>query len=275
MKRLLLILLALTAVHTAGAGELRVMSFNVRYPNPNDGANFWDNRRELAVAAVRARDPDIIGTQELFYTQGQYLAGKLPGYTWFGISRRGNREDEHMGVFYKTAKLKLVESGNFWLSETPEIPGSMSWDVSLPRMVTWGLFEIIDGGGRFYFYNTHFPHRGQDAEARRRCAEVIASRIDALPSAVAFLMTGDFNDPAGGQVHEVFNSRLKDAWETAAATSGPEATGHGFTGAPRRRIDWIFYRAPWKVLEAETMMFNHRGRYLSDHFPVFAVFQLD
>ena len=121
------------------AQTLRVMSFNVRYPSPNDGPDRWELRRDMLVGAIRANDPDLIGTQELFYEQGQYIAEKAPEYEWFGISRRGNREDEHMGVFFKTARFRLVESGNFWLSETPETPGSMSWNVSLPRMVTWGL----------------------------------------------------------------------------------------------------------------------------------------
>ena len=115
-----------------GAQTLRVMTFNVRYPSPDDGPNRWDFRSDLLVDTIRDKAPDLFGTQELFYEQGRYIVEKLHGYTWFGISRRGNREDEHMGVFYRTESLRLVESGNFWLSETPEAPGSMSWNVTLP-----------------------------------------------------------------------------------------------------------------------------------------------
>jgi hypothetical protein len=84
----------------------------------------------------------VVGTQELFYIQGEYIVRNLPEYEWFGNSRRGNREDEHMGIFYKRSKLRLIEAGNFWLSETPEVAGSQAWGATLPRMVTWALFEV-------------------------------------------------------------------------------------------------------------------------------------
>jgi endonuclease/exonuclease/phosphatase family metal-dependent hydrolase len=191
------------------------------------------------------------------------------------VSRRGTREDEHMGVFYKRARLRPVETGNFWLSETPDVPGSMSWDVSLPRMVTWGLFEIQGSGKRFYYFNTHFPHRKEDEAARLNCARVIAGRIEKLPKNVPFILTGDFNAPAGGEVYKVFAGALEDAWVTAAKRSGPECTLSGFTGRTTGpRIDWILYRGGWKALEAETVTKNDNGRYPSDHYPVFAALEL-
>lgn len=254
---------------------LRVMTFNVRYPAKTDGPNVWENRRDLLVTTIREKDPDLLGTQELFYEQGQYIAGALPEYTWFGVSRRGSQQDEHMGVFYKQDKLRLVESGNFWLSETPETPGSMSWNVSLPRMVTWGLFELRASRRRFYFYNTHFPHRREDEPARLNCARLIAERIRKLPAHVPFLLTGDFNAPAGGEVYQVFVTLLKDSWATAARRAGPECTLSGFTGTTTGpRIDWILYRGSVKALEAETVTRHDQGRYPSDHYPVSAFFEL-
>jgi endonuclease/exonuclease/phosphatase family metal-dependent hydrolase len=265
--------LLLAVVPLLGAETLRVMSFNVRYPSKEDGANRWEHRRDLLVATVREKSPDLLGTQELFYEQGQYIAEKLSGYAWFGVSRRGNREDEHMGVFYKKDRLKLIDSGNFWLSDTPETPGSMSWDVSLPRMVTWGLFDV--GGKRFYFYNTHFAHRSQDVEARLRSARLIAERIAKLPPDVPFIMTGDFNSPAGGEPYKVFTETLRDAWTTTDKRSGPEGTFNGFKGVTTGpRIDWILFRGPFRVVEAETVTRNDDGRYPSDHYPVFASFEL-
>jgi endonuclease/exonuclease/phosphatase family metal-dependent hydrolase len=272
MRKPTLLLFLLAAA--LGAETLRVMSFNVRFPSPDDGDNRWEFRRDLLVATIREKDPDLVGAQELFYEQGEYIAGKLAGYAWFGLSRRGNREDEHMGVFYKQDKLRVVESGNFWLSETPATPGSMSWDVSLPRMVTWGLFESKPGGRRFYYYNTHFPHRPQDAEARLKCAGVIVERMNRLPQDVPFVMTGDFNSPAGGDVFKLFTAQLKDSWDTAAKRSGPEGTNSGFAGRTTgRRIDWILYRGAWRAVEAETITRNEKGRYPSDHFPIFAALE--
>jgi endonuclease/exonuclease/phosphatase family metal-dependent hydrolase len=179
-----------------------------------------------------------------------------------------------MGVFYKPATLRLLESGNFWLSETPETPASMSWNVSLPRMVTWAHFEIKASGKKFYYYNTHFPHRGQDAEARVQCAKLIQQRIAKLPKDAAFILTGDFNTDVESAPYKVIAEGLTDAWATAATKSGPRGTFHGFKGAPgEARIDWILFRGFARAIQVETITKNEDGRYPSDHFPVFAALE--
>lgn len=254
---------------------LRIMTFNVRYPAKTDGPDRWEFRRDLLVDTIREKSPDLIGTQELYYEQGQYIVEKLPDYVWFGISRRGNHEDEHMGVFYKKDRLRLLDSGNFWLSETPETPGSMSWGVNLPRMVTWGLFEIREAARRFYLYNTHFPHRREDEEARLRAARLLSERLQRLDPSIPLVLTGDFNAAAGGEVYRVFTTHLEDAWARAPKRSGPECTAGGFQGRTDcRRIDWILYRGALRPLEAETVRRSRDGRFPSDHYPVLAVFEL-
>lgn len=257
------------------AETLRVVSYNVRYPAPGDGANVWGARKDLFVASVRALDPDVMGTQELFREQGDYLVAQAPEYAWFGVSRRGNHEDEHMGVFYKKAKLRVVESGNYWLSETPEVAGSSSWEMSLPRMVTWAVLESRATKKRFYFANTHFPHRGQqDAKARLECAKVIVERLGKVPVGMPVILTGDFNAGAETDVHALLTRSLEDVWEKAGQRFGPEQTFHGFTGkTDGRRIDWILARG-WKALVAQTGDLNAGGRYPSDHFPVLALLGL-
>jgi len=269
------VVLALLFVLPLPAQTLRVMTFNVRYPAPSDGADRWELRRDLLVSTIREKDPDLIGSQELFYEQGQYIVEKAPDYTWFGISRRGNREDEHMGVFYKKDKFRLIDSGNFWLSETPETPGSMSWNVSLPRMVTWGLFEVKAGGRRFFFYNTHFPHRREDDEARLQCARVLIDKINRLPKDVPFILTGDFNSIPDSPPYTAFTAMLRDSRLDAGGRTGPDGTNSGFRGSTEgRRIDWILYRGALKVSESETVIYTRDGRYPSDHFPVLAVLDL-
>ncbi|MBS1856969.1 MAG: endonuclease/exonuclease/phosphatase family protein [Acidobacteria bacterium] len=259
------------AAFAGGAGQLRVMTFNVRYPAASDGPNRWEARRDILVASVKAENPDLFGTQELFYEQGQYIVEKAPEYAWFGVSRRGDRTDEHMGVFYKPGVLRLLESGNFWLSETPDAPGSMSWDVTLPRMVTWGLFEVKASGKKFYMYNTHFPHRSEDGAARVKCAELIQRHISRLPKDVPFVLLGDFNTGVGSEPYRVIAAGLTDAWATAKVKSGPNGTFHGFKGTPgETRIDWILFRGFAGAPEVGTVTRNDGGRYPSDHFPVFA-----
>ena len=276
MKRRIVVLIGLTAGSWAAqaADSLRVMTFNVRYPAKGDGANVWEARRDLLVDTIRSNSPDIVGTQELLYEQGQYIVEKLPDFTWFGVSRRGNKEDEHMGVFYKKDRLELLESGNFWLSEKSEEPGSMSWNVTLPRMVTWGRFRDRSNGRQFHYFNTHFPHRREDAEARVQCARVIAERLRKLPAGSDVVLTGDFNTDAGSEPYRILAEVLKDAREGAGETKGPVDTFHGFSGKPRPgRIDWIFYRGNLKPTLVETITHSVSNRYPSDHFPVLAVFE--
>ena len=263
---------ALALASLAQADPLRVMTFNVRFPSPDDGNNVWENRKHVLVDTIRKYQPDVLGTQELFFAQGSYIAHELPEYAWFGISRRGNHDNEHMAIFYKRDRLFVVESGNFWLSETPREAASMSWNVSLPRMVTWARFRDVEGE-EFYLYNTHFPHRRQDALARVECARVIVGDLRRrVPAFDKLIVMGDFNSAPDGEVHDILSAKLIDAWESAEERSGPETTMSRWSGNREgRRIDWILYRGNWRATSVETVDFNHEGRYPSDHYPVFAV----
>ena len=275
MKHTCLAVLGLAALSWAAEAQtLRVMTFNVRYPSKGDGVNVWEARRDLLVDTIRQNAPDLFGTQELFHLQGQYIVEKLPELAWFGASRRGNQEDEHMGVFYRKDRLELVESGNFWLSEKPDEPGSMSWDVTLPRMVTWGVFRDRRNDRTLHFFNTHFAHRREDGEARTQSARVIAAHLGKLPAEADVVLTGDFNTDAGSEPHRILTELLKDAREGVSEAKGPTDTFHGFKGTPRPgRIDWILYRGRLQPVAVETITHSQEGRYPSDHFPVLAVFE--
>lgn len=275
MRLVYFALLTLIFLSSSPAAEaLRVMSFNVRYPSKSDGSNVWEARRDILVATIRDTQPDLFGTQELFHIQGEYIVEKLPDYAWFGIGRRGDQTDEHMGVFYRKDRFELKDSGNFWLSETPEVVGSSSWDMSLPRLVTWGEFNDKKAGRSFRFYNTHFPHRREDEAARTQCARIIAQRLSALPKEMTVILTGDFNTDAGSEAHLTLTANLTDVHSAVPTPSGPAGTFHGFRGTPRQgRIDWILFRGVLQPRSYETVTFNENGRYPSDHFPVFAVLE--
>src|SRR5688500_11535303 len=201
------------------AQPLRVMTFNVRYPSDKDGVNHWDARRNLVVEMLRAEDPDVIGTQELYKRQGDELVARLPELTWFGESRKGSAEDEHMGVFYRKDRLKVLESGNFWLSDTPDVPGSRTWGNLYPRLVTWARFERIADQSRFMLYNTHLPYRDEDEAARMRGAELIQARLDRLDRNEVVILTGDFNTSPDSRVHATLSTKLTDAWIAAPERS--------------------------------------------------------
>jgi len=262
------LMLGMAGVSVAAEAPLRVMTFNVRVP-VDTGTNAWVNRRDLMVKVIETVHPDLLGTQELTEEQGEYLAAHLPGYAWFGQGREGGTKGEHMGVFYRTDRLQVERSGDFWLSDTPDVPGSRTWGQPYPRMVTWAHFRLRDGGGTFDYLNTHFPYRAEDVRPRMLSAGEIMQRIGKLPAGARVILTGDFNCAPDTPVHARLTRRLQDAWMTAASVSGPAKTFHNFTGKPDQRIDWILNRG-FKVISAHTITSHEGEHYPSDHFPVVA-----
>ncbi|MEO8999296.1 MAG: endonuclease/exonuclease/phosphatase family protein, partial [Rhodanobacter sp.] len=245
-------------------------TFNVRVPVDTD-MNAWVNRRDLMVQVIKAEHPDLLGTQELTEEQGEYIAAHLPGYAWFGQGREGGIKGEHMGVFYRTDRLTVLRSGDFWLSDTPDVPGSKTWGQPYPRMVTWARFRLRDGGGSFDYFNTHFPYRPEDVRARALSADEIMQRIGQLPSGTRVILAGDFNCGPDSPVYAKLTGMLHDAWKAAGSRSGPAKTFHNFTGNPDQRIDWILSRG-FKAIAVRTITTHDGARYPSDHFPVVAEF---
>lgn len=275
-SRLLLLAVCIAVLGFAGpsraADTLRVMTFNVRLPMASDGPERWEARRDLFVKTIREQHPDVFGTQELYQEQGDYVVAKLPAYKWFGMGRKGDEGDEHMGVFYRTDELRVLDSGNFWLSDTPDVPGSDTWGTPFPRMVTWARFQRKSDGRTFVFFNTHLPYREQDDAAREKGVAVILERIAKLPADEPFVLTGDFNTTPDSKVHAMLTQHLEDAWLAAPRRSGPEKTFHDFTGNPDRRIDWILVRG-FSVQDVRTVTTHEGSLYPSDHFPVVADLQ--
>ena len=264
--------LAISATSVA-ASELKVMTFNVRTMTGNDGLNDWNHRRDLFADTIRQLHPDVIGTQELYKQQGDDTVARLPEYTWFGRDRFGKHTDEHMGIFYRKDTLKLIESGDFWLSDTPDKVGSITWGNVFPRMVNWALFERMADHKRFYLLDTHYPYRDSDEDARSRSAHEINAWIAKLPKDVPVILTGDFNTGPDSESHKTLTATLKDAWDAAPKREGPAETFHNFTGNATKRIDWILYRGVTPT-SVQTVTTSKDGRYPSDHFPVEASFEL-
>nr|WP_294916906.1 endonuclease/exonuclease/phosphatase family protein [uncultured Neokomagataea sp.] len=272
---LLSILVGGERVHAAD--DLRVMSFNVRYPNPDDGVNVWEKRRDTLVQTVRNFSPDVMGTQEIFVKQADYIVRMLPQYKWFGVDRFGGHGNEHMGIFYNTRHITLSEHGVFWLSNTPNIPGSIGWGATLPRYVNWGVFEERKGGRagtRFLFLDTHFANRDvEDAPARAHSVRLILEKLPQLAHGLPIILVGDFNSAPTDEAHRLMQKGLIDMWENAAHKEGPEGTFHDFTGTPQVMLDYVMtqgFQARWMKVDTA-----HRGaHYPSDHFPVEAILRM-
>ena len=270
-------LLLASTVTMAEEITLRVMTFNVRYGTAPDGNNSWSKRKDTVVNCVKQYDPDIMGMQECLAMQADYIVQNLPGYRWIGIGRDQNGKGEMTAVFYKAEVLVPIETLNFWLSETPDQPGSMSWDTACTRMATRIKFHHPKTGRFFVYANTHMDHKSE--LARQNGIGVIAAHLDPYAGDLPTILTGDFNSNAGkSKAYETAMEKgFKDSWVEAPEKKGPTITISDFK-APKpdadARIDWILYRGNVQALACETVTYNEDGRYPTDHFPVFGVLRL-
>lgn len=179
----------------SGAGKdasITVISYNIRLGTADDGTNSWQYRYPASAMMVADQNPDIFGVQEAYDFQVKYLEDYCEGYASVGVGREdGKHKGEHMSIFYKKKRIKLLKWGTFWLSETPDKP-SMGWDAACFRTATWALLKDKESGRRFFFVNTHLDHRGW--EARKNGLALIVDRIARInPDNLPMVLTGDFN----------------------------------------------------------------------------------
>ena len=274
--RFLVLLLVLTGTALAREVPVKVMSFNIRYGLADDGENSWPHRRDLVAETIRVAAPDLLGTQEVLKFQADFLREHLPGYGFAGVGRDdGEEKGEYTAVFYRLDRFERVDSGHLWLSETPTVPGSRSWDSSLPRMLIW--IELRDRRGSresFLFANTHFDHRG--ARARLESARIIRGWLEERRPARPVILTGDFNTPEGSDPYRVLvgpGGALIDS-HRAVHERRSEREGTFSAFSDRRegaRIDWILHSPAFATLNAFINHTRENGRNPSDHFPVEAV----
>jgi endonuclease/exonuclease/phosphatase family metal-dependent hydrolase len=257
---------------------LRVTSLNLRNSGANDGENGWMRRRDLVIETLRASASDLIGTQECLADQGDFLRQRLEEYQLVGVCRDdGNRAGEAAAILLRRDRFDLLDSGTFWLSPTPDVIGSKGWDAHLPRICTWVRIRDrqsrrADGSGReLLMANTHLDHAGEIArlESARLLRQWLARSATEMPA----IVTGDFNAPADGIVHQtLLGDHLRDCW--SAANPDPDidsGTFHGFTGERNReRIDWILCSRQFQVLTCSIHYTARAGRFPSDHFPLTA-----
>jgi endonuclease/exonuclease/phosphatase family metal-dependent hydrolase len=274
-----LVLAVLTAVPWLVVAEvpISVMTFNIRYGTAHDRENNWPNRQEMTVRMLEQYDADLVGTQETLDFQVDYIQYWMPKYRWFGPARMKAGSPERCAILHKWREFAPLETGTFWLSETPELFGSQSWNSSLPRIATWARFIHMDSGATFHFFNTHFDHISQPA--RVEGMKLILDRIHQTAGDGPVIFMGDFNVTA--EQNEVYDLAIqagfKDVWKTAVQREGPVATWNAFRPLEPesdRRIDWVLTRGPLEADYAETVTYSENGRWVSDHFPVFARLRL-
>ncbi|MEZ6061021.1 MAG: endonuclease/exonuclease/phosphatase family protein [Planctomycetaceae bacterium] len=257
------------------AEPLRVMSFNIRYGSARDGENHWDKRHDLVAETIRDFDPDLLGTQETLRFQGSFLQQQFPEHTYVGWSRESNPDGEQCGLMFRTKRFELVDSGQFWLSETPDEKFSKSWDSSLPRVATWVRLRQNSDGAELLFLNTHFDHIGQ--VARLESAKLLRKFVESQPAELPVIITGDFNTAEKSEPYNelIASERLDDTRRKKhPIAEAEEGTFNGFRGTTDgARIDWILASPGYSVVSADIVRTNRDGRYPSDHFPVTALLQ--
>jgi endonuclease/exonuclease/phosphatase family metal-dependent hydrolase len=258
--------------------DIQVMSFNIRYGTARDGLNHWDSRKELVAHTIKSCDPDLVGLQETLPFQAEYLKQQLPGYQYFGWSRDEDHErGEQCGIMVRSDRFTVAKSGQFWLSETPDVKASKSWDSSLPRIATWLIIHDKNNHGQeIVILNTHFDHVG--AVARSESSRLIKSYLAKNHPKLPLIVTGDFNCGASSKPYmNLVNNHdpeLVDSFKIANAEK-ESGTFNGFKGEKKGdRIDWILVSSNFAILDATIDHTNNNGKYPSDHFPVTAKIRL-
>jgi endonuclease/exonuclease/phosphatase family metal-dependent hydrolase len=257
-----------------GAG-LRALTYNVRRDVADDEPYDWAGRRDAVASTVRFHRPDVVGLQEPLAGQYDDLRDALGAYEWVGQSRgAGEREEEFCPVGYRRDRFERLAGGTFWLSETPEEPGSVGWDASWPRIVTWVRLRDRRADETLTYLNTHLDHEGE--RARRRAARLIRDRLADLRDGGPVVLGGDFNCTDDGEPYRILagegdhESPLVDARDASPhPPHGPDTTRTDFESLVLdRHIDHVFVDgldvAGYGVAADQV----GDGWYPSDHMPV-------
>lgn len=250
--------------------QLSVMSYNIRYNNPNDKENTWELRKRDVADMIAYYAPDILGIQEGLYDQVSYLDKSLASCAYVGVGRDdGQNAGEFTAIFYNKEKLELIQTQTFWLSETPD-QVSVGWDASMERITTFAEFEDRKTGDRFHVFNCHFDHIGP--QARENSAKLIMEYLETkhlLDKQVVVM--GDLNCSPNDAPIDVFRMHLDDSYDISATKSyGPKGTWCSFKTdvIPQNRIDYILTRNIKVLRHAHIDDRRPNNLNLSDHLAV-------
>ena len=262
--------------------DLRVITSNIRYDDPRDDPNRWNDRKDYLAETLLSASPDIIATQEGFFWQIEDLIKLFPNLNLVDQHRNWDKERMYPCVFYNPNLLTLNKSGDLWLSETPTIPGSKSYDSAWPRMLTWTIFDLKDSNLQFLFVNVHLDHIYESTRLKQ--SRVLTEQIKQVnTSALPLILVGDFNDSPLSGTRNLIMEQLSDLYDPWIANGVQEHTSHhGFKGGSEgERIDWILLDKNFKVPNIELdcrckKLKNPEGtRFPSDHYPVKCCIQIN
>jgi endonuclease/exonuclease/phosphatase family metal-dependent hydrolase len=249
----------------------KVMTYNLRLDTQNDVVNAWPNRKTKVFALIKKQKPAILGVQEALHNQMTDIKTNLTGYDFVGVGRDdGKTMGEYSAIFYQKKRFRVIESNTFWLSETPEVPGSKNWDAAITRVATWAKLYDKKSRDTIFVINTHFDHVGK--VAREKSVDIIKSKISVLAGKHPVILTGDFNiEPTESPYTIVTNGDIYNLQDSGKGSTLGTYCTFAVNSVPCRRIDYIFYGVGWKP-EKYAVIDQHNGKhYPSDHLPVTVV----
>ncbi len=261
MKRLSLLAILVFIASQVFAAQMLVGTYNIRLKVASDSikGEVWNKRCQVMCDQVNFMAPAIFGAQEVLYVQLLDMLDGLDGYDYIGVGRDdGATGGEYSAIFYKTSELRLLDSGNFWLNETPDRP-ALGWDAACIRICTWGKFarQTASNDEAFYYFNLHMDHVG--VIARREAAKLIVSRIREIAQGAPVIVTGDFNVDQKDEIYGIFTNSglLKDSYEAARVRFAENGTFNSFDIDlySDSRIDHIFV-SPTTQVEAYGILTN-------------------
>src|SRR5690606_19438813 len=269
-KFILTVVISISGIFAVQA-QVKLMSYNIRYANETDGENSWSLRKDFLTDQIKFYQPDILGVQEAVYLQLEHLSENIPEYNYMGVGREdGKTEGEFTAIFYNKEDYEVLESDTFWLSSTPEQP-TIGWDAAYKRVCTYALFRSIKTGTKFWVFNTHFDHVGE--QARRESVNLILQKISDLnKQEEPVILMGDLNLEPSNESIKLLSEKMDDTQEIASLVFGPEGTfnGYEFTKPVTRRIDYIFSgKKNVEVLKYAVLSDSRGLKYPSDHLPVY------
>ena len=253
MKRFFLTILVTVIAVTSLSAQMLVGSYNIRLKVSSDSiaGNVWAKRCQVICDQVNFMSPDIFGAQEVLHVQLVDLLAGLDGYDYIGVGRDdGKTRGEYAAIFYKTDRLRLLDQGNFWISETPDRPG-LGLDAACIRICTWGRFaaQTATDDEAFYFFNLHMDHVG--VTARREGAKLIVRKIREIAKDAPVIVTGDFNVDQNDEIYSIFTESgiLKDSYLATRLRFAENGTFNSFDTDlyTDSRIDHIFVSPSTRV----------------------------
>ena len=260
--------------------EYKIMTFNMRINLDTDGPNSWPYRLSSVSQFLKKMQPLIIGAQEVSNDMRDGVLTLCPEFYSFGLPR--TRDEEATPILYNSDILYLIEGGTFWLSETPTVPDSISYNAAYHRICTYAVFCFKNNRQkRFRVYNTHLDNKSE--LARIKGMEIIYNHIEKKNKEehLRTILMGDLNTEHGSKVLEYMKEQKNNhllPTNNAFDYMDPKnigATFHNFNGQIEGNpLDYIFFTDDIKVKNPVIFRNKINGRYISDHYPVYITIKL-